>query len=362
MKLGLFSMPLHPAERNYTQTMREDREAAVLADQLGFSEVYFGEHATDPLERVTSTLMFLSSLIDSTKSIKLGTGSINLPNGHPAQFASQIAMLDHMLEGRLILGISPGALTTDAEIFGNFGQNRGEMFLECIDQILEIWKTDSPYNIQGKYWNISTKNSHDDELSLGAMPRPFQIPHPPIVVAALAPNSIGVQKAAERGWHPMSSNFLQPIGLQAHWDGYLKGRTQLNLSQADLNWRVARMIFVSDDEATAHRYAKTEEGPYAFMVNSIYKKLHKAKRLESIKIDMQQPNHEITPEFALESLVIAGTVNSVVEQILELAENTGEIGTLLYVNADWMSPQLAKRSMALMANEVMPRVNSALYS
>lgn len=355
-------MPLHPAERSYTQTMREDREAAILADQLGFSEVYFGEHATDPLERVTSTLMFLSSLVDSTKSIKLGTGSINLPNGHPAQFASQIAMLDHMSEGRLILGISPGALPTDAEIFGSFGQNRGEMFLECIDQILEIWRTEPPYDIQGKYWNITTKNSHDDELGLGAMPRPFQMPHPPIVVAALTPNSIGVQKAAERGWHPMSSNFLQPVGLKAHWDGYIKGRAQFNLSREDQNWRIARMIFVSDDEATAQRYAKTEEGPYAFMVNSIYKKLHKANRLETMKNDVQQLDQEITPEFALESLVISGTVNSVVEQIINLAGKTGEIGTLLYVNADWVSPKLAKRSMALMANEVMPRVNNALPS
>lgn len=64
----------------------------------------------------------------------------------------------------------------------------------------------------------------------------------------------------------------------------------------------------------------------------------------------------------LRSLVIDGNVNSVVEQILKLAKGTKEIGTLLYVNADWMSPQLAKRSMALMANEIMPRVNSALCS
>ena len=58
-------------------------------------------------------------------------------------------MLDHMLDGRLIFGISPGGLLSDAELFGNLDFNRNEMFLEAINQVLAIWSGEPPYNLQG---------------------------------------------------------------------------------------------------------------------------------------------------------------------------------------------------------------------
>jgi len=58
--------------------------------------------------------------------------------------------------------------------------------------------------------------------------------------------------------------------------------------------------------------------------------------------------------------VIAGTVNSVVDQILAFREKVGDFGTLLYPCHDWMDPQLGRRSMQLMAEQVMPKVNAAL--
>ena len=98
--------------------------------------------------------MFICTLIEATKRIKLGTGTINMPNNHPAAVAANVAMLDHLLDGRFILGISPGGLLSDAEVFGNLDADRNAMFLECINQVLEIWASEPPYNIKGKYWNI----------------------------------------------------------------------------------------------------------------------------------------------------------------------------------------------------------------
>ena len=97
--------------------------------------------------------MFIASLIDATKKIKLGTGTINMPNSHPAATAAQIAMLDHMLDGRFIFGISPGGLLSDAEAFGNLDADRNAMFLEAINQVLAIWAGEPPYNLKGKYWS-----------------------------------------------------------------------------------------------------------------------------------------------------------------------------------------------------------------
>ena len=108
MNLGFFTMPIHPVEKDWRVSLREDREAFILADELGYTESYVGEHHTDRAENITSCMMFICTLIDATRRIKLGTGTVNMPNNHPAAVAANVAMLDHMLDGRFIFGISPG--------------------------------------------------------------------------------------------------------------------------------------------------------------------------------------------------------------------------------------------------------------
>ncbi|NCW20106.1 MAG: LLM class flavin-dependent oxidoreductase, partial [Betaproteobacteria bacterium] len=139
MNLGMFMMPLHPPQRKAHETLQEDREAIMLADQLGFSEAYVGEHVTDLAENITSSLMFLCSVAFHTQQIRLGSGTLNMPNSHPAAIAAQVSMIDHLLQGRFIMGISPGGLMSDAEVFGNFGKNRIDMFVESINMVLNIW-------------------------------------------------------------------------------------------------------------------------------------------------------------------------------------------------------------------------------
>src|SRR4051812_3888127 len=148
MNLGMFMMPLHPPGRNATETLAEDREAFLLADRLGYVEGFVGEHVTDLAENVTSCLMFLASLAHETKNIVLGSGTINMPNSHPAAIAAQVAMLDHILKGRFIMGISPGGLMSDAEVFGNYQKNRNAMFVESINTVLKIWESEGPMDLQ----------------------------------------------------------------------------------------------------------------------------------------------------------------------------------------------------------------------
>jgi alkanesulfonate monooxygenase SsuD/methylene tetrahydromethanopterin reductase-like flavin-dependent oxidoreductase (luciferase family) len=127
------------------------------------------------------------------------------------------------------------------------------------------------------------------------------------------------------------------------------------------DWRVAKSIFVADDEATAQRYGLGPEGPYHFYFRQLVKKLVGfGGRGNLFKLDQSEPDDSITPESVTNKLVIAGTVQSVVDQILAFRETTGPFGTLLYACHDWVDPALAKRSMQLMAEEVMPRINAAL--
>ena len=108
-------------------------------DRLGYAEAFVGEHVTDRAETITSCLVFIASLIGETRRIKLGSGTVNLPNSHPAAVAAQVAMLDHLLQGRFLFGISPGGLRSDAEVFGNLDSDRTAMFVEAIDMVLKIW-------------------------------------------------------------------------------------------------------------------------------------------------------------------------------------------------------------------------------
>jgi alkanesulfonate monooxygenase SsuD/methylene tetrahydromethanopterin reductase-like flavin-dependent oxidoreductase (luciferase family) len=360
MKYSTFMMPLHPPGRNITETLQEDRQAIILADQLGFSEAYVGEHVTDAAETVTSSLIFLASLASETHQIKLGSGTLNLPNTHPAHIAAQVAMIDHLLKGRFIMGISPGGLMSDAEVFGNFGKDRNAMFVESINTILKIWESTPPYNIEGEFWKVSVANTMIPEIGQGFIMKPFQQPHPPIVGTAVAPFSKGVTEMAKRGWFPISANFLMPEWVKSHWPKYCEGREAVGATPSPEDWRVAKSIFVCDDDKTAQRYGLEDGGPYHFYFKQLSRKLVNGGRSNLFKTDPHMPDSEVTADYVTQRLVLAGSVNSVVDQILAFQEQVGNFGNLVYACHDWMDPHLAKRSMELFATEVMPRVNAAL--
>jgi alkanesulfonate monooxygenase SsuD/methylene tetrahydromethanopterin reductase-like flavin-dependent oxidoreductase (luciferase family) len=359
MKLGFFTMPMHPLDKDWRQCLKEDREAFLLADELGFTEAYVGEHTTDKAENITSCIAFLAWIASATKRIKLGTGTINMPNTHPAALAASLAMLDHMLDGRLIFGISPGGLLSDAEAFGNLDANRNEMFLEAINQVLEIWGGQAPYNIKGKYWNISTERHLIEDIGQGFIARPLQRPHPPIVVTAVAPFSKGVTEAAARGWDPISANFLMPAWVKSHWPKYVEGCERGGRAADPGNWRVAKSVFVAKDASKAKAYATDPDSPYVNYYRSLFTKLKKNGRIELFKTRRDQPDDEVTLESICDRLIIYGTPDSVADQLLAFQDEIGTFGTLLYAGKDWKDRELGRESMILMAEKVMPRVNAA---
>jgi alkanesulfonate monooxygenase SsuD/methylene tetrahydromethanopterin reductase-like flavin-dependent oxidoreductase (luciferase family) len=355
MKLGYFTMPLHPPQRPWRDTLREDREAILLCDRLGYCEAYVGEHATDAAETITSCVAFLASLVYQTRTVKLGTGTLNLPNSHPVTVATSVAMLDQMLEGRFIMGISPGGLPSDMEAYENLGGKRGEMFLECINHVLAIWSGEPPYDLKGRYWNVSTAKTMIPEIGQGIMLKPFQKPHPPIVVTAVEPFSAGVAAAAARGWDPISANFLLPQWVKSHWGRYAEGCAQGGRRADPASWRVAKTVFVAEDERTAREYGFGPQSPYRFYYRQLFTKLVRAGRSNLFK---KSPEEELDLESVLDQLVIAGTASKVVDELLAFRDTVGDFGTLLYCGVDWVEPALARRSLELMAERVMPALNA----
>ncbi len=139
-----------------------------------------------------------------------------------------------------------------------------------------------------------------------------------------------------------------------------EGREQGDQIAHGSDWRVARSIFVADDEATAQRYALHPQGAYGFYFWNLMTKRRARGQLDTFKHDPALSDAECTLEYVLRNMVIWGNAERVAEQIIDLRRAVGPFGTLLYCGHDWVEPALARRSMELMATEVMPYVNRML--
>jgi alkanesulfonate monooxygenase SsuD/methylene tetrahydromethanopterin reductase-like flavin-dependent oxidoreductase (luciferase family) len=193
------------------------------------------------------------------------------------------------------------------------------------------------------------------------MAKPYQKPRPEIVGTVVAPFSPGVVQMGKRDFHPLSANFLLSQHLKSHWDNYCKGKAEAGVEANVADWRVARAICVLDDDKAAARYGRDDaNSPYRFYYEQMRAKMKRGKRLYVFKSHKDQPDEEITLDYVMDHCVIHGSVNNVVDQILALREEIGDFGELVYAGMDWVEPALNKRSMQLMAEEVMPRVNAAI--
>ena len=146
MKLGFFTMPVHPKGRDYGETLKEDREAFILADKLGYTEAYCGEHLTDECENIPNSMMFIAT--PGGRDARTSSSAPRSPTCRSAirvVVASNAAMLDNLLEGRLILGFGAGILRSDAEAMELLDEDRGAMFVEALDQVIALWTGDAPY-------------------------------------------------------------------------------------------------------------------------------------------------------------------------------------------------------------------------
>ena len=357
MELGTFMQPVHRPDRNYAEVLQEDREMIILADQLGFSECWIGEHMTATVEPIPAPLAFCASLIDQTKTIKFGTGVICMPQTNPVTVASQVAMFDNMAKGRFLMGIGPGSLSSDLELY-NVGDpaERAKMVQESIDIVLRLWSEKPPFDIKGKYWNLKLSDvSRYDRFGVGRIAKPYQLPHPPLAISIVTPNSPTAKVAGKRGWLPISGNFIQPRYVKTHLPIYLEGCAEGGRPADPSRWRVARSIMVMDSDAEAEDYVAKPDGVFSFYFEYLMSAFAPRKALFLLKPDESVPDEKTTPIDVAKSMVTAGTPDTVLDKLIAFRDEVGPFGTLLYVAHDWDDAALWKKSMRLLAEKVMPR-------
>jgi alkanesulfonate monooxygenase SsuD/methylene tetrahydromethanopterin reductase-like flavin-dependent oxidoreductase (luciferase family) len=357
MRLGLFMMPLHGPGRDLTALLREDQEAILLAERLGFDEAWVGEHLTASTEPIASPLIFLATLIAQTRKILLGTGVMALPHHHPAVVAGHCALFDHLSGGRLLLGIGPGGLPSDIELFGLLGRDdRGERMIEAIDMILQIWQGEPPWRIAGRFWQFAVEQSVQPGLGIGPMLKPLQRPHPPIAISVLGPNAGLAQLAGTRGWSPISANFVPPAVIATHWPLYAKGCAAAGRPADPAQWRVARSVLVTDDDAQARDYLARPGTGLRFYYRYLCDQLSAAGQSRVFKTDPALPDAALTDDYLLETMVIAGSPATVARRLDQLHHDIGPFGTLLIAAHEWDHPDMWRRSMELLAGDVRARL------
>ena len=209
--------------KDWRKSLREDREAFILADQLGFTEGYVGEHVTDgrrtsPPARSSSprssTTRRRSSSAPARSTCRTPSGRDRRADRDARPSARRPFHLRHLRRAACCPMPRCSAISTPTGT-------------PCSSKrSTRSWRSglaSRPTISKGKYWNIAVERQFIPKIGQGFIPKPLQRPHPPIVVTAVAPFSKGVTEAAARGWEPISANFLMPQWVKSHWPKYVEG-------------------------------------------------------------------------------------------------------------------------------------------
>lgn len=355
MKVGKFMMPLHPPRKNRTQTFEEDIECVLWAEELGFAEAWIGQHHTAMWEPIPANDVFIAHVLPQTERIRLGTGVTIMTQHHPANVAVRLAYLDHLSRGRINVGFGQGGVPTDWPLFDlPDPRTQGLMNLEAMDIVMKLWTEDGPFEFKGDFWNV-TLAEKVPELGLGEVLKPYQKPHPPIAMSIVREESMAATTGGRRGFLPISINMAPSHKVKRHWEMYREGAEEAGRPEPDRrDWRISRSICVGETDEQAREHAVN--GAFADSLMYLRGMLEGANMLDLPKMDPGMSDADLTRDYFIDEIAIVGSPDTVTRKLLELYDVTGGFGTVLMIGHDWDDKAMMKRSMELIAKEVIPRL------
>ncbi|HEV7720303.1 MAG TPA: LLM class flavin-dependent oxidoreductase, partial [Iamia sp.] len=137
-RFGIFLAPFHPVGQNPTLALQRDLELIEHLDRLGFDEAWIGEHHSAGFEIIASPEVFIAAAAERTRRIRLGTGVSSLPYHQPLMLADRMVLLDHLTRGRVMLGVGPGQLASDAHMLGLDTLRQRAMMEESLEAIVAL--------------------------------------------------------------------------------------------------------------------------------------------------------------------------------------------------------------------------------
>jgi len=348
MEFGLFSNGFRP-HTTAAQTYEEDLAEIVLADQLGFRDVYISEHHGEPvyidkIDTLPVPELLMCKAAALTQRIRMGAAVKLIHLHHPVDIAIQAAVADHVIGGgRFIFGFGsgfPSPLFSDER--GLSYEDRHERLRESLDLILKCWTAKEPFDWDSKHWRGK---------GIVATPRPLHAPHMPMATATDTPAMI--ELAAARGYTLLTAQIESAGTLRKKADRYARAAKAAGRTMPLSNLTVARYVYLAD----SRREAMDDLRP-AFTYELGYQKQRGFIRLINASYGLSLAEDKVTfDQLAEAGLYYIGDPPAVARQLREFYESAGGFGTLLIVTGkNWATREKVFRSMRLFMEEVAPQL------
>jgi alkanesulfonate monooxygenase SsuD/methylene tetrahydromethanopterin reductase-like flavin-dependent oxidoreductase (luciferase family) len=339
-----FNIGGHPT---HADAFQEAFEEIDLAEELGLDTVWLGEMHFNPNRSVLSApIIVATSIATRTKRLRVGMAVQVLPLIHPLRIAEETATVDQLSEGRFELGVGRSGNVRAYDIMGiDYGESK-DRFQEALDIILMAWSGET-FSYEGKYNHITNAS---------ISPLPYQQPHPKVRIAASSEDSFG---RIGRLGYPIF------LGLRTMDVEDLK----TNLKEYKQEWKAAGHpgeggdinvrfpVYIAPSEAEAIEEPKESIEAFFQRQRELFE-YSRGRQGADVSAGRQARYERLvnsTYEDLLETRVVFGTPEQVIDRLHEFKEMLGVSGITAELNPGGFLPKEAvQRSLRLMTEEVMP--------
>jgi limonene 1,2-monooxygenase len=336
MRFGAFIAPFHPLAENPTLALERDLELVEWMDKLGYDEAWIGEHHSAGYELIASPELFIATVAERTKHIRLGTGVSSLPYHHPLMLADRINQLDHITRGRTMFGVGPGALPSDAYMMGIPVSSQRDRMDEAIDVLVPL--------LQGE--TVTRKTDWFELNNARLQMTPYSRPHVEITVASQV-SPTGARAAGKHGVGLLSIGATQTGGFNAlasNW-AIAEEMAAANGQTMDRSaWRLVGPMHIAETREKARENVRF----------GLEKWLYYFQEVAALPLAPADGGDPVDALIA-SGMAVVGTPDDAIAQIERLEKQSGGFGAFLQMGHNWADFEQTKRSYELMARYVFPR-------
>ncbi|ONI76385.1 luciferase [Actinosynnema sp. ALI-1.44] len=352
MRFGINLFPtVSPAEKPAAQHFDECLRLAELAEELGYDHVKTVEHHFTPYGGYSpDPVTFLAAAAARTSTIRLVTGAVIPAFTHPAQLAGKLAMLDNISHGRLSVGFGRAFLPDEFEAFQVCIDESRSRFTEGVEACRRLW-SEQDVVWDGQYHKFGP---------VTLLPRPFQRPHPPMLVAtARTPESCEAAGAA--GYGLMMVPSINKVDQVQHMlDVYRTAWDAAGHDPSTQDVHMSYTCYLAEDDREARRLG----GKYSRHTNAVMARAVAAwSRTSSADYrGYRQVVEKVrTSDFDKQvagSKVLVGGPDEVAEKVATIRGWFGDVTLSLQVISGNQPVAESIRTMRLFADHVLPRFSA----
>ena len=343
LRHGIFLAPFHPLAEDPTQALHRDLELVSWLDELGYDEAWIGEHHSAGYEIIASPEVFIAAAAERTRHIRFGTGVSSLPYHHPLILADRIMQLDYQTRGRVMFGVGPGALPSDAFMMGIDPVKQRDMMTEALRALVPL--------LRGETVNMKTDWFELAEARLQLVP--YTQPHVEIAVASQV-SPAGARAAGEFGLGLLSIGATSTGGFNAlasNWN-ICEQRAKEFGQTVDRNaWRLVGPVHIAETREQAR-----EDVEFGLELWIKY-----FREIAALPLAPEGGTQDLVDALNDSGLAVIGTVDDMIEQLERLEQQSGGYGCFMNMAHEWADRPATLRSYELIARYVMPhfqRTNS----